>query len=139
MELIIVITILTVLAGAMIPLFNINKAKAENAKATADLAALQTAAVMFHYDVGAWPPEGTAGDTTCLISNTHANCTALAGNANWDGPYIASWQNDPWGNPYAILDGPGTQRNAQAIGPNDTPDNCAVDDTCILLTANDAT
>jgi prepilin-type N-terminal cleavage/methylation domain-containing protein len=55
-ELIIVIALIAILAGAMVPMFRSNRLEAQQAKAMAELDAIKSAALMFHADTGTWPP-----------------------------------------------------------------------------------
>jgi type II secretion system protein G len=94
LELILVIAIIVVLAGAMLPVFNITRQEAKEAKAKADLDSIKTAAMMFKGDTNTWPPVGNVG--TGLINNTP---TATPG---WDGPYLTEWAKDPGNVSYAL-------------------------------------
>ena len=93
-ELLIVIAIIVALAGAMIPMFSTTRLTAQQARVQAELDALKSAATMMHYDTGTWPTAGTYG----------SGLLTSQGGANWTGPYLDSWQNDPWGFPYRIID-----------------------------------
>ena len=126
LELLIVITILAILAGAMMPIFSTSKSSAESAKALADLDAIKSSAIMYHYDNERWPPAGNAG--TCLVMNA-TGCS----NGTWNGPYMASWGNDPWKNAYAIYNNT-TAQFAQSGGPDGIVSTCGTNDTCVLIT-----
>jgi len=133
LELLIVITILAILAGAMMPIFSTSRSTAESAKASADLDAIKSAAIMMHYDASAWPID--AVDGSCFITNVTGCVNSTAG-GSWKGPYMASWEKDPWGNYYRIYNGSSNYLYAASNGTNKVFDNCAANDTCILITAN---
>lgn len=86
-ELILVIVIIGILAGAMIPIFTTNRLEAQRNKAASDLDAIKSAAMMMHSDTGTWPPDGTTGE-----GFTGDTTVATVG---WNGPYLAEWRNDP--------------------------------------------
>ena len=92
LELILVIAIIVVLAGAMLPVFNITRQEAKEAKAKADLDNIKTAAMMFKGDTNSWPPVGTDGSG--LVNNS--------GVSGWDGPYLTEWAKDPGNVSYVI-------------------------------------
>jgi general secretion pathway protein G len=100
-ELIIVIALIAILAGAMVPLFRTSRLEAQQAKVAAELDALKSAAMMFHNDTGAWPPGAAAPgrqDGSGFITNTNP------ATANWNGPYLDAWRADPWGNNYRLIE-----------------------------------
>ena len=148
LELLIVITILAILAGALVPIVRSTRIEARVAKASADVDAIRTAAVMLQYDTTRWPLAGSTGTATCMTDNDTCGFT------DWDGPYMAAWGNDPWGNAYIVYDEAATtngNRWAQSQGP-DGNQNCATlcdpwaavpvvsnCDVCVLITANDGT
>ena len=142
-ELIIVITILAVLAGAMIPLFTTTRRQAQDAKAQADLDSVKSAAVMYKYDTRTWPQSGTTGTLTCLVSTGTGCPTAGSG---WTGPYLTNWANDPYTSklPYAIFVS-GTVLYAQSFGPDTVSQGCGLlcpnttgsaCDQCVIVTAD---
>ena len=147
LELLIVITILAVLAGAMIPLFKSSKSDAQDAKAKADLDAIKSAAVMYKYDTTKWPQVGSAGNTTCLVNNNGTNCPDNV-TGGWKGPYLTNWGNDPWSNPYQIYATAGNMLYAQSFGPDGNSTSCGAQcnttlrnpcDICVVITANNST
>ena len=134
LELLIVITILAILAGAMMPIFSTSRSQAENAKVKADLDAIKSAAIMLHYDANAWPID--ASDGSCFIANA-SGCVNTTAGGSWKGPYMASWEKDPWGYYYRIYNGSSNYLYAASNGTNKVFDSCDVNnDTCILITAN---
>jgi len=122
LELILVIAIIVVLAGAMLPVFNITRQEAKVAKATADLDNIKTAAIMYKGDTNTWPPTGTAG--LGLVSNNSV--------AGWDGPYLTEWGNDPGGAGYPYqLNACGTDNLSLCANSSGTGSNIFV-----LVTSN---
>ncbi len=143
LELLIVITILAILAGAMIPLFTTTRRQAQDAKAMADLDAIKSAAVMMKYDIQRWPSP-ISGDATCLINTAGGGCVT----SGWLGPYLTDWGVDPYGTVtapqyYRILSS-GQRTYAQSWGPDNNEDNCQVlctnttndCDLCVLITGD---
>jgi len=129
MEMLIVIAIITILAGALVPMFSQTRLSAARAKATADLDTIKTAAVMFYNDTGSWPATGTAGNG--LINNTGAP-------AGWNGPYLEDTSLlDPWKtNNYEIYDGTSPTRRIRSWGPNKAQGGTPDDDITMLMTSN---
>lgn len=83
MELILVVAIMSILAGILTPMVFASRDAAKIAKVNAELDAIGTAARMFYADNGAFP----------------ANLAALAA-----GGYVSeSDPTDPWGNDYGLL------------------------------------
>ena len=95
-ELLIVIAIVTILAGAMVPIINITKENARITRASSELDAIKTAVYLLHFDTGEWPGQSWTGSgivDTVGITNTGA----------WKGPYVDEWKLDPWGtNSYQV-------------------------------------
>ncbi|MBN3039520.1 MAG: prepilin-type N-terminal cleavage/methylation domain-containing protein [Candidatus Omnitrophica bacterium] len=81
-ELILVVGIIAILAGAVIPIIQQARLKAWAAKIVQLIATLRNACVMFHSDTGLYAMETQNGTDLNFLS---ANPTAIA---NWDGPYI---------------------------------------------------
>lgn len=142
LELIIVIAILAVLAGAMVPLFKTTRLEAQFAKARADLEAIKSAAVMLHYDTGQWRSAGPADDYG-LISDPGGRLST-----GWDGPYLTDWAtSDPYtGSTYVFENGSSNELYARSYGPDgasqgcetqpcddENEDNC---DVCVTITAD---
>ena len=126
-ELILVIAIIAILAGAMVPLISSSRKDAREAKVRADLDSVKTAAVMLHSDTSKWPPGGTAGDGLLIAS----------GIVDWNGPYVDSWGRDPWNTTYAIFNSSGNNSQyAFSYGPNATNESLAGDDLYVLITSN---
>jgi len=108
-ELLIVITIIAVLAGAMVPLFRTNQNEAKKAKAMAELDAMRKAYQLFRLDTGRWPFPMHGFLYQSLMVNENTTGGPIPG---WNGPYIDSGgvkfatnnmlnpPLDPWGNCY---------------------------------------
>ena len=149
LELLIVITILAILAGAMIPLFRTTRYEAQVAKTTADLDAIKTAVTMMNYDTQRWGSPSSTGEGTCIVNST-GGC-ALTG---WGGPYMTDWAVDSWGNNYFIRDATATTdstRWAVSLGADQAVHNCWLTtqrcsntqntgcDFCTIITSRDGT
>jgi len=128
-ELILVIAIIAILAGAMVPLINTSREAARFAKVAADLDSIKTAAVMLHSDTGKWPAAGKDGSVTGITNNT-------PGFTGWDGPYLDRWATDPWTFPYQIYNGTGTNQSVCSNGTDQDDDSCGTGDNATLITAN---
>lgn len=92
LELLIVITIVVILASAMVPLFKTNRDEVKIAKARLELEALAFAARQAYYDTnfaGEISP-GNLDDSFQVVSG-------------WKGPYITKVNLDPWGENYFEL------------------------------------
>ena len=97
-ELILVIALIAILAGALVPIVRTSRVEAQQAKARSDLDAIKSACTLYHTDTSAWPAAGTTG----------AGLVATDSVANWNGPYVDEWRADPWGNPYRLINGTAT-------------------------------
>jgi len=122
-ELLIVIAILAILAGAMIPMFNVTRQDALAGKVASELDAIKSAATMLHHDTGRWPPAGNGG--TDFIADDSSF-------PDWDGPYLDEWKTDPWSTNYVIVNGAGTELIVRSCGPDATCGNG--DDTNLQIT-----
>lgn len=132
-ELLIVLTIIAILAGAMIPMFRTNRLQAQQARVGADLDAIKTAAIMYHHDTSVWPPAGVTGDD--FVSD------AAPVTPNWNGPYLDEWKDDPWGNPYELFDGTGSPitRSVRSLGADGATGGTGADaDIPLLITPDTA-
>ena len=89
LEILVVVGIIAILVGIALPRFRNTLQRTKEARTEADLEAIKTAAVMYHYDSGEWPDPANSGDE--LIATT--------GN----GPYLDVWRADPWGDPYELV------------------------------------
>jgi len=128
-ELLIVIAILAILAGAMIPMFNVTRQDAIHGKVNAEICVIKDAAMIMHHDTGRWPPASNIG--TGLLTDPGA------GYPDWDGPYVDNWGQDPWGSNYEIYN-IGNVQHVRSCGPNMTcpaigPD---ADDIDLIITSD---
>ena len=89
-ELLLVLVILTVLAGLIVPKFVGQSQKARITAAKTDLSSLATALDAFEVDNGRYPT--TAEGLQALMQQP-------AGMASWT-KHLDKLPNDPWGNPY---------------------------------------
>jgi general secretion pathway protein G len=93
-ELVVVMTIIAILAGA-ISLRLTNQARnARRARAVQDIATIETAVDLYTADNGA-PPDTQQG-----LEALRRNPTVPPVPKNWNGPYIKKLSRDPWGQPY---------------------------------------
>jgi len=92
-ELLIVIAIAVIIAGALVPLFSVTKQDAKLAKAMSEMEAIKAACQMMHQDTGEWPVLSNTGTD---IVNNNRNLV------DWSGPYLDRWPNDPWGLAYSL-------------------------------------
>lgn len=97
MELIIVIVIIGILVAAMLPMFASSTDKARMGKVQSELDAIKTSVLMYYTDTGNWPvaSNSSQNDGKGLTSDGFSV-------SNWNGPYIDSWKNDPWGHAYVL-------------------------------------
>lgn len=125
LELLIVITILAILAGAIIPLFRTTRQEAQIAKAKADLNLIRYAAYLLYHGTGYWPPAVYCG---CGLIRDPGG---WAGNSipGWNGPYLNTpseptsgfFAHDPWGYSYELYDNVtanGTALMVRSCGPD---------------------
>ncbi|ANM31215.1 hypothetical protein ABI59_19000 [Acidobacteria bacterium Mor1] len=128
-EMIVVIAVMAVLAGALAPVGLGQLSKARKARALEEIGKLSEAVVAFRKDVKTFPDRRngnsarvgrllTAGDTPQragrwagpagdaadhLIDNTPTGAPyPTDGSHAWRGPYLAGDLTDPWGNAYVI-------------------------------------
>ncbi|MFH0839325.1 MAG: type II secretion system protein GspG [Candidatus Omnitrophota bacterium] len=130
-ELIVVMAIILILAGAVSGAAQFARKKGIVAKAKGAIASLETALSMYESDCGVFPPSGNANMVTGL-----AGPSAQAG---WNGPYMQFRSSelsgglfiDPWGNAY-VYTNPGTHNTVTfdiySFGPNENNESGAGDD-----------
>ena len=126
-ELLLVIALIAILAGGLVPIVQTSRVQAQQAKAVSDLDAIKSACSLYHTDTGAWPAAGTTG----------AGLIATDSVGNWNGPYLDAWRNDPWGNPYRLINGTGTPTPLSAASygaDNATGGTGANADTTLIIT-----
>lgn len=125
-ELLIVIAIAAIIAGAMVPMFNVTRQDAKQAKASSELDTIKTAAIMLHHDTNVWPQTGAAG--AGLIDDGSPDI------ADWKGPYIDAWGSDPWGMAYRITNlAAAPTLYVQSYGKDKTDDTGTDDDVKVIL------
>jgi general secretion pathway protein G len=96
-ELMVVIVIISLLAGLVAPNLwkRVGKAKRELAKPR--MAVIESAVERFRVDCGRLPDESEGGLEALLVAPADLE-------GKWDGPYLkASQLLDPWGNPYLYV------------------------------------
>jgi len=93
-ELVVVMTILTILAGAVAIQITNRTRHAKRARALQDVNTLETALDLYAADNGS-PPTTQQG----LQALRHKPSSAPVPQ-NWNGPYIKKSPTDPWGNEY---------------------------------------
>lgn len=138
LELLIVIMVIGILAGAAVPLFRVSTEETRIAKARADLEAIRRAANILRADTGYWPTYGFHGEG--LVDNTGGG---LDGHGcppdpipGWSGPYIDEWRKDPWGQSYHIYYYHPGEIRAESYGPDKIYGHSAGDDITIVITMN---
>lgn len=134
MELMIVIAIIMILAGAIVMRLGTSTQSAKIAKATKECEEIVTAVKNFYLDTGGWPPNtADAADAGLLtdpegltdIRNDKGEPKPINSqnfpNYNWNGPYLETetkeFPTDPWGNGYGVY----TKVKAlvvYSVGPN---------------------
>jgi general secretion pathway protein G len=111
-ELLLVVVILGVLAAIVMPKFTGRSEQARVTAARTQIANFGVALNTFEVDNGYYP-RGRDGLQSLVQRPADAQ--------NWNGPYIDSIPNDPWGNPY-IYDYPGKNNpngyDLLSIGPD---------------------
>lgn len=129
-EVLIVISIIGILLSFVVPMGGRAKTKAREARARAEIAALETAISAYYTDMGTYPTDnpGAQNETSNAVVIKHLSgrdytqagypyVNAIINDANWNGPYMEFDANnisgggafvDPWSNAYIIqidLDG----------------------------------
>lgn len=107
-ELIIVVAIIAILGAVVTP--NILKAieSSRVVAVVADSKSIQSAALAYHADTGAWP-ESTASSESGESGETGGKDPGLAEKPNdnlegWNGPYLDRWpEKNPWGGTYMLV------------------------------------
>ena len=107
-ELMIVIAIMMILAGAIVARIGSGSDKAKEAKAMAELEQIASACRSFYADTGLWPRTFNdliatqASPPTLGYDEQRASRAITAG--SFKGPYLETKTipNDPWGYPYAF-------------------------------------
>jgi len=128
-EVIVVAAIIAILAGILVPMIFSQIDEAKISRAKADATSMTSAIYAFRKDVGTWPNNTSdAACTSTILRSDGANFSAAMNAAmtalgydmtdiktfssqmtedpecynNWNGPYLAYVEADPWGNPYFV-------------------------------------
>ena len=112
MELLVVMAIMTILAGMAVGGAQMARKRGAITKAKSAIAALEAAIDMYDLDIGDYPATGNAN----LITELH---DASNSDPEWNGPYMRLKEDDledgayldPWGNPY-VYNNPGTHNTS---------------------------
>jgi type IV pilus assembly protein PilA len=147
-ELMVAIAICGVLAAIAVPNYLKYRQKGLIGAATGDLKMIQRKIQDLGHDTGFWPdrnpagvavPSGTHGNEIWDLSDPNAGLTANGGGffPDWQGPYLTSTFQDPWGRNYFFdsdynLDGR-TVAAVGSFGPNGCCPNTYDDDDIILI------
>ena len=108
MELLVVMAIITILAGMAIGGAQMARKRGSVTKANAAISALEAAIDMYELDMGEYPASGNENLVLALTDTSNAD-------PDWNGPYLRLKASDleegkyldPWGNPYVYIN-PGT-------------------------------
>ncbi|MBM3253702.1 MAG: prepilin-type N-terminal cleavage/methylation domain-containing protein [Candidatus Omnitrophica bacterium] len=130
-ELIVVMAIIIILAGAVSGTSQIARKKALTSKTKAAISSLETALSMYETDCGVFPPSGNSNMVSELIGPSTQT--------GWNGPYMTFKSSelsggafiDPWGSPY-VYTNPGAHNTSSvdiySLGPNKTDESGTGDD-----------
>lgn len=144
-ELMVVITIIGILAAIAIPYFSAYREKAKVAEATSELKEIQLVIELLACDTEKWPGPNEVGETADqeVWDLNVANAGLVVANAGfpgWDGPYVQSVPQDPWGSNYFF--DPDYRINGTdfavigSFGPNGVgPNQYDSDDVIVILSA----
>jgi len=105
LELLVSIAVIGMLAAIAIPAYTTYKDKARTTQALANLKDIRLAIELLASDTEKWPGPNDVGVTANqevwdLNSPSAGLVVANAGFPGWDGPYIQSVSQDPWGSSY---------------------------------------
>lgn len=152
-ELLVVIGIITLLSTIVTAAVNEARKKARIVAAQKTVRELRTAIAMLENDTGQWPMHnpidyvlsgGGNNNEKWDLNDANAGLVQTDGNfSNWNGPYIKSVPEDPWGNNYFYgtdydIDPSAGTRNVTAIGsfgPNGVGQNIYDSDNIIEILA----
>ena len=95
-EILVVVTILAMLASAIVLSFSGETDRARVARAKSDIATLENAIDRFKLDMRRYPAEEEG--LPALAQRPDSEDAA-----RWKGPYIKRLEKDPWGNPYVYV------------------------------------
>ena len=134
-ELLVVIAIIGILVSLVTAGAQAARRRGAVTKAKTTIAALETALVMYHGDLGEYPETGNPNLVAALQEDP--------GDVDWDGPYMEFKQDDlkegeavdPWGNPYQYVSVNGgapehrpKSYDLYSFGPNGEDDGGTGDD-----------
>lgn len=132
MELLVVMAIISILAGMAIGGAQMARKRGTITKAKATIAALEAAIDMHELDTGVYPPSGNENLVRALTDIENPD-------PDWNGPYIRLREEDleeekyidSWGNPYVFIN-PGTHNpsfyDIYSYGPDGQDEQGAGDD-----------
>jgi general secretion pathway protein G len=101
-EILVIIAVISMLAGLLSSGGIIAKKRSKIYQAKAMIASLETALALYHVDFGAYPASGNQN-----MVNLLADTATYGSNSDWHGPYMSFKQNDLSGNiPNAALTDP---------------------------------
>ena len=116
-ELVIAVTILSILAGVIAPRVSQFSEKAQISRAANDVKAISRALDYMYADLNAYPRNTAQGVDPGLTSNARVP-NALR--PNWEGPYMAAWPDThPWGGNYDYQFGAFTNWNFDGTAGNE--------------------
>jgi general secretion pathway protein G len=125
-EVLVVAAIIGVLAGILVPLIFDRVEEAKISRAEADIKNIASAILLFHKDTGTWPYCNTNGAPTQYFERLDSSNSTDPGYSganwpngqtdtfynhltsntrnytSWNGPYIETVEEDPWGNEYRL-------------------------------------
>ena len=146
LELLVTIAIVGILAAIAIPAYSNYREMAKIAEAKSDLKTIRLAIEILAADTEKWPNQRDVGDAGGLeawnLNAAAAGLSATDGSyPDWNGPYIQSVQQDPWGQNYFFdndYDINGTSYVViGSFGPNKVgPNVYDADDVILVFPAN---
>lgn len=145
-EQMIAIAIIGILAAIAIPNFISYLKKGKIERASTEIKSIEIALSALAIDTGMWPHKRPAGDVSGnevwdLNSPSSGLIATDGGYPGWNGPYIASVPQDPWGNNYFFDND--YKINEQwfaaigSFGPNGVGPNNYDDDNIIQIVSSD--
>lgn len=107
-EILVILGIISILAGIAVPAYNSYTEKTKKAAAMQDIKRIETAIIALGTDTGEWPKHQAIGKVSSSGTNeiydlnaANAGLVTTDGSfPNWNGPYIPSVPLDPWGHNY---------------------------------------
>lgn len=150
-ELLVVISIIGLLASIVVVSLSISRDKAKVVRVQADLNQLHTALTFLELDTNQLPshlpPSPCVQDPEIYLDESSAGIQATDGSfPGWNGPYMSSVPEDPWGNRYifdpdftcsgAVTGCEGISSTVRAIhsgGPNQSGINVYDADNIVLV------